>query len=226
MKSMKLIALIGLAAISLQGSELAHGQITKQGNGYLMRMKFTPGAVLKYILNIGATSPQSPKPMNMTMTMTQKIKSVKNGVATVEVSSTPVNGQAVPTQTVTVDSRGKTTGGAAGAGASTSTVSLPEGPIPIGGTWKGSLPGMQQGMAGSALYKLLSVKKINGKEQAEIGLSIQVSQGTAMKVTGSGKMFLYTADGSLNTMSMTMNMSMSNQGKTFNSKMTMGMRRG
>lgn len=217
---MKLIALVGLAAISLQGSELAHGQITKQGNGYLMRMKFTPGAVLKYILDISATSPQSPKPMNMTMTMTQKIKSVKNGVATVEVSSTPVNGQKVPTQTVTVDNRGKTSGGAG------SSVSLPEGPIPIGGTWKGSLPGMQQGMAGSALYKLLSVKNIGGKEQAEIGLSIQVSQGQGMKVTGSGKMFLYTADGSLNNMSMTMNMSMSNQGKTFNSKMTMGMRRG
>lgn len=223
MKLIKNLTVLGLLSITFVGAQSAHAQITKKGDGYLFRIKWTPGQTIKYVMNMSMSGDAMPKPMNMNMSISQKVKKVAGTVATIEATTSGVPGQPKPqVQTMTIDNRGRATSGAAAG----SQVAFPEGPVKIGQTWKGSLPGMQQGMAGDAVYKLLSVKTVGGKPVAEVGLSLNMKQGGAMSMTGSGTMLIFMADGSLSSMTMNTNMSMSQQGKTQKMKMGVTMRRG
>ncbi|MBL8048878.1 MAG: hypothetical protein JNJ45_09375 [Chthonomonas sp.] len=221
MINLKALSLLGVAGLVLAGAETTQAQITKQGDAYLFRIKFTPGQTIKYLMNMNMTG--TPQPMNMNMTVSQKVKSVKGTTATIEATTSGIPGQKPMTQTMTIDNRGRATGAGAAGG---SQVAYPEGPVKVGQTWKGQLPGMGQGMGGDATYKLVAIKTVNGKQVAQVSLSMNLSQGTAMKMSGTGTMYIFMSDGSLSTMSMNTNMSMKQDKQTMNMKMNMTMKRG
>jgi hypothetical protein len=89
-----------------------------------------------------------------------------------------------------MNSRGEVVGGAPGA--STASIKLPEKPVPVGGTWTGTVPvGGMGGGSINAVYKFVGVKNIGGKQVAVINVTVNgMGKGT-------GVTHLAMADGSL-----------------------------
>lgn len=206
---MKSIFIVGVFVTGLAATPLpADAQVTKSGPGFLLRMKWTKGAVMKY--SISASSPMNPKASAFKTTSTMKVKDVKNGVATIESTTTlPSSGSTrnttPQTTTMKMDSRGKIVGDKLGNMAAAGSPTFPEGPIKIGQSWKGKFA-MQQGINLDATYTLKAVKLINGKTIAEIAQKVTGSMGPTGTMNGSGTMTIYGADGSLRNNSMVLNM--------------------
>lgn len=214
-----LTGLLGLAI--LIAPVAGNGQITSQGGGYLLRIKHTKGdkASYKGTVNTTMATGNKPQTMTMNMTMSQLVKSVANGVATIDVTTSmtggPMGNQKPTTVTMKMDNRGKMIGGAAGQ--MPSQYGLPEGPVRIGQTWtmdqdmSSAMPGMKV----KATYKLLAIKNMNGRQIAEIQAT-STTTGGQMSGTGSGTVYLRVADGSMQSMNMKMNFKMSQGQQTMN----------
>lgn len=200
----KAVLVLVAAAIAFGGAKPADAQITKQGAGYLFRMKFVPNAKSSY--KVTATNPMSSTPI--TMAMSQMIKSVKNGIATIEFRITSSSQGNVPKDPMTMqmDSRGKLVSGSGGAMGMGNNIELPEGPIAIGQTWKGSVSG-GQGMKVSASYKFVGLKKVGNFDCAQVAVTSTGGMQN-MKMNGSGTVYLRLSDGSAQSMNMSMNMTM------------------
>lgn len=192
------------AAMAFGGAKPADAQITKQGAGYLFRMKFVPNAKSSY--TVTATNPMSSTPIKMAMAQT--VKSVKNGVATIEFKITSSSQGNVPKDPMTMqmDTRGRLVGSSGGAMGMGNNIELPEGPIAIGQSWKGSVSGAQ-GMKISATYKFIGIKKIGNFDCAQIAVSSSGGMQN-MKMNGTGNVYMRLTDGSAQSMNMSMNMTM------------------
>lgn len=202
MKLIPVIALLALAAVS-------QAQITKSGPGYLFRMKHTAGATLKYgvvssISGFGANG----QPMQITLPMTWKVASVKNGVATIDTLVGPVTmgksqmGQAEKNR-IQIDSLGKLTG-QAGSGQQV-TPTFPQAPVKIGGSWSANAPielPMQGQQKITATYTFKGMKTVNGKQMAELSVK------TSGSASGTGTMLLLASDGSLFKSNINLNLKM------------------
>lgn len=202
MKSIPVIALLALAAVS-------QAQITKSGPGYLFRMKHTAGATLKYgvvssISGLGANG----QPLKITLPMTWKVASVKNGVATIDTLVGPVTmgtgqmGQAEKNR-IQIDSLGKLTG-QAGSGQQV-TPTFPTSPVKIGGSWSANAPielPMQGQQKITATYTFKGMKMVNGKQMAELAVK------TSGSASGTGTMLLLASDGSLFKSNINLNLKM------------------
>lgn len=205
---------MNIRALFLAGATLAIAaqgfpQVTKQGNGYLFRMKFAPGQVITYRTQVSSNA--GGMKMNMSMPMRQTVKSVTGNRATLEMRIGPMTmngrqmntgGPAVQTQTVTIDSTGRANGGQTGL-----QLSLPQRPIPIGGTWTAELP--MGGMMGPsnttrATYRLVRLTKRNGRDVAEIAMTVTTTGPQALR--GSGTQFVSVADGQLVYSNLQLNM--------------------
>lgn len=220
MKSASSLRLIQVACLVLLSTG-AGAQITKVGQGYQFRMKFVKGQSLKYLINsevmlVAAPGGSKPTPMKITIPTTQTVMEVKNKIATILFSTGPVqmNGQpfgnqGAETQTVQMDSRGKAVGGTKlPQGLNTE---LPAKPIRVGETWTSTVPfaGPMGGGGGGQLkstYKFLGLKNVAGKQVAELAVSA-ASTGIGGP-SGSGKMFLIAADGSMFKADIAMKMAM------------------
>lgn len=219
------IASVGLAALVLVGPSLhtaAHAQVTKQGQGYLFRMKFTPGSTIRYTITSTVNPPagtKNAKPMTFSMPQTMRVKSVDKGIATIEstVDMSSMSPNAKPqTTTIRMDSRGNLIGNTQGM--SSMSTSFPQGPIRIGQSWNAKMN--QQGMSFDGTYTLKSVRRVGSQELAEIAMSIKGGGGQAGTISGTGTMQVRTSDGSLQGMNMNMRMAMGQQG-TMNMSMRM-----
>lgn len=201
----KAVLVLFAAGMVFGGAKPAEAQITKQGAGYLFRMKFVPNAKASY--TVTASNPMSSNPIKMTMT--QVIKSVKNGIATIEfkINSTSQGNVPRDPMTMQMDSRGRLVGNAAGGmGSMGNNIELPQGPIAIGQTWKGEVSGAQ-GMKVSATYKFVGIKKIGNFDCAQVAVS-STGGMAQMKMNGTGTVYMRLADGSAQSMNMSMNMTM------------------
>lgn len=204
MKPIASIARFGFALLFATACCVASAQVTKQGSGYLLRMKFKQGEVTKFVMTTTTSGSGAPA-MNLKMPMTTKVLAVKGGVAEVEYNVGPMtnNGKAMgEAQKVTskIDSRGKLSGGSPQL-QQMGNITLPEKAIPVGGVWKGT-QNSQAGPSGSitinATYTLVGIKTVGGKQVAEI--KVAMTGGNQMlKTTGGGTMFLRVADGSLHS---------------------------
>ncbi|HWA84084.1 MAG TPA: hypothetical protein VG820_11645 [Fimbriimonadaceae bacterium] len=193
---------------------MASAQVTKRGNAYLFRTKYTKGQVITYVMNMKSSA--RGQAINVTMPMTQKVVSVtKSGVATVSVSMGKLlmNGKPIGTgtpataqkMTFEADSEGHVKGG----GQQNTTISLPAKPIPVGGTWTATTnapTGMGQAMQVTATYKLIGFERKDGFQTAKV--SVTMSGSGQMAISGSGTMWLNMADGSMVRDTMKMSMSM------------------
>ena len=203
----------------------ASAQISKQGSGYLLRMKFTKGDVARYTMTSASGGSGVPA-MNLKMPMSMKVLSVAKGVGQIEYSVGPMtnNGKAVVQAqkgTSKVDSRGKVTGSSAQL-QQMGNITFPEKAIRVGETWKGTQT-TQTGPGGSltlnASYTFAGIKTVKGKPVAEIKVSVS-GANQMMKTAGTGVMQLLVADGSLfsTTMDQTMTFAQGQQSMSVKNK--------
>jgi hypothetical protein len=199
-------ALLATAAFS-------SAQVTKSGNGYLFKVKYQAGKETAY--KVDTNTAFGGQKMNILMSYTQKVQSVKNGIAKVDLTMSPptmngqtmATGQQMQTASMSVDTLGKTVDGMnANPGGSMNFAAKP---IPIGGTWSGKTSlGAVAGKGGSvdATYKLVKITTYRGKSVAVIQSSMKMTGMGAM--SGSGVSYVDMADGSLIDSNLTMNVAM------------------
>jgi hypothetical protein len=202
---------VGLVALGLAGAGRgASAQITKQGNAYLFRMKFSKGEKMSYVINSSGSMPGAAagqSAMKMTMPMVMTVKDVQGKIATVQMEMGPMmmNGKAAgqqkQTMEVKLDDRGKPAGNS-GSMQSVST-QLPEKPLKVGESYSttNNVNVMGQQFAVKATNKFVGTKRVGARNCAIISTSAAGSG--AMKTAGTGTALLDMADGSL--VSMTMN---------------------
>lgn len=177
-------------------------QVSKQGAGYLFRIKWTKGQTAKYAMV--TTSSGGPQAVSVKMPMSLKVLSVKNGVGEVEYSVGPMtsNGKsmgAAQKVVAKVDPRGKIVGGSDPSQNMGGNITFPQGPIKPGGSWTGSqkVPGAGgASMTINAKYKFVGLKSVAGQSVAQIDVSMS-GGGGSMQISGSGSVFLRVSDGSL-----------------------------
>lgn len=202
--------LFAIATLSLASGAL--GQITQQGKGFLMRYKFTAGQVQQFTNDTSVAIASSAQPFTVSMPFSIAVKSVKNGVATLEYKiKTPAMGNGGGgdrTSTVQVDSLGKPVG--QGSMPGSGVIGFPEKPVAIGQSWTGNMAGATGGMAGmsvSATYKFQGLKTVEGKRVAAVSISPKAKNRggeEGVEVEGTGTMYFDVADGSLHSMDMKM----------------------
>lgn len=205
-----------IAATALSLTSGAFGQITQQGNGFLLRHKFAAGQVYRYSNETAVAVAGSSQPFSVSMPFSISVKSVKNGVATLEymVKSPALGngGGGERTSTVQVDAKGKPVG--EGSMPGSGIIGFPEKPVVIGQSWTGNMAGAAGGMAGmavSATYKFQGLKTVDGKRVAAVAISPKAKNKggeTGMDVVGTGTMYFDVADGSLHSMDMKMTVKM------------------
>lgn len=191
MKKLALMSFVVLASLS-------SAQITRQGSGYLFRMKFVTGQVMKYsvVSTMGGINAGG-KPMEISLPMVWKVASVAGGIATVDTTVGPVTvGKQTmmqPTKNrVQISSQGKVVGNT-GVGQQVAP-SLPTGPVKIGQSWSSSSAistGMGPAQDVKATYTFKGLRSIGGKQVAELSVL------TTGQASGKGAMFLLVSDGSL-----------------------------
>lgn len=177
------------------------GQVTKQGNGYLFRIKWTEGQTIRYNIESGMASGPGGKPMSMTMGIAMTVADVKAGIATVK---TKVTGMGGTPQEVTskIDSMGKMSGGGSNNPmTNSSNITYPKGPVPVGGSWTENMnmaQGPMGGMKTTTTYRFKGLKNVGGRQFAEIALSVTASGAASMK--GSGTVLINMVDGMMHTL--------------------------
>jgi hypothetical protein len=226
MNRLAAIGVIGLWALALFGaSSTAGAQITKQGDAYLFRMKFTKGQKLSYTVTSAAKLPNGPNAMKAVVPMAMTVQDVKGNVATLQMVSGPmmVNDKPMGQQQTTVlklDDRGKPIGGAA-PGQQVAT-QLPEKPLRVGESYtsNNSVNMMGQQFAVKSVNKFLGIKHVGSRNVAAIATTIAGSG--AMKSSGNGTAYLDVTDGQLVSMSMNQKLTITQgtQAQTINSVVT------
>ncbi|MFZ4509137.1 MAG: DUF6263 family protein [Fimbriimonas sp.] len=211
---MQLKKLVTLGSLGLLLAATASAQITKSGSTYNFKMKFTKGQVIKYSIDVknqmGGPSGQT---MQMAIPMSQTVKSVSGGTATISMTLGPIQSggremMKAQTQEMQMDSAGKPVGG--GKGMTSNFSSLPSKPVRVGETWTASvdinagvMPAKAQGT-----YTFVGVKKVKGVEVAEIAVKLTGQGGP--KISGTGTTLLRVADGSIEATNLNIQTSVAN----------------
>jgi hypothetical protein len=178
----------------------ARAQITKSGSGYLMRVKYSKGQVVKYssVTTIkGATADTgNAAPLRVSLPIIINILSITSGKAKAQLVMGPATmggSQVAPAQKaeMTLDTRNQ----ASNSSASTLLAPLPQKPVKPGDKWSAAAPvpgmfGKQDGKL-LATYKFGGIKTVDKRSVAIITYSISGSAG------GSGMLMLLTKDGTL-----------------------------
>lgn len=199
---------------------IAPAQVTKTGGGYLLRVKYSEGQVIRLsstndVVNATGQSDQ----MSIGLPVVIKITEVKAGKALARMTVGPatmggqpvMNGQTI---LMTLDNRNQASG-VKGGGTSVGAT-LPLKPLKVGQTWTAIAPittGAGTIRKMNATYKFLGLKTVGGKPVAVI--SYQIAGGA----TGKGTLTLLQQDGTLWTNEMRMDFKTGNKPLTVVSKM-------
>lgn len=221
----------------------AGAQVTKVGDAYQFRMKYTKGQVTRYQMTtktelpagVGGAQQTKPMAMNMVVPVTMTVVSVTGNKATIkqDMGAVTMNGQAMSkpqTQQLTMDDRGQVVGKVSGAGAGMGmeqmSGALPDKPLKVGQSYttNKTVNQMTQNIQMKATSTFVGIKNVGGKQVAEMAIKF-TGTGTAT-MNGTGTSYYNVADGSLNSMSMTTNMSMTipNQPQKMSMKLSMDMK--
>lgn len=180
-------------------------QVTKHGNAYLFRMKYSPGKKVTFkVVSSGSIQGQS---FQSNMSISQTVKKVSKGVATITANLSDlkitVGGrtmtQPIPANlknvTLDMDAQGHVKGNSAATQQQTS-IAYPDKPVAIGSSWKSITtvprPGGQT-MKVNATYKFLGLANVNGQAAAKIQMTLDGSGQTAM--SGYGISYIALSDG-------------------------------
>jgi hypothetical protein len=212
--------LVGLVALLVAP---VSGQVSKSGNGYLLRMKLTKGATYAYDFTTSTAMPGG-QPMAMTMSYTMKVQSVDaKGVASVLMTATTPMSKTPTTQTVKMDARGQLDGqpGMEQFG----NVRMPEKALAVGGNWKSSqtFGTGATAMKADTTYTFRGLQNV-GKVSCAV-LDVSSSMKGTMSAATTGKMYLEASNGMLYKSDLTSTMTMTQQGKTQTIKSTIAIKR-
>jgi hypothetical protein len=185
------------AAIMLVGAGVAEAQVTKKGAGYQFRMKFTKGKTTKFKINASVPYPGQPKPITVSSTVVQTVTSVTGNVANIsgKVGPTILNGNPMTeepmTTTAKIDTLGKPVGNAGGP---VSFTTYPANPVKVGQTWNSTVPlsGIGGGNA-AATFKFLGMKTMNGKQVADVAVTVNATG--QQRASGTGRLLVLASDG-------------------------------
>jgi len=169
-----------------------NSQIVKAKDGYLFRVKYSKGQVVKFDTFNSVVSKGNPAAgMTVKVSMTLSVLSVAKGVATVRLTmgaGTLANStkQMTAPQSVTVQLDSKDSSAVGGP-------KFPNHPVQVGSTWTAVRPVNMGGEVKrlDAVYKFAGIKTVNGKQLAVVTYSLT---GAA---NGSGTMMLLSTDASL-----------------------------
>jgi hypothetical protein len=211
-----LLTLVALGVTTLG----AQAQVTRSGAGYLMRVKYTKGQVIRLntsnsVAGLNSTpggKMQFKTPITLRVLEVQGTKAkVQMKMGAVTYGSTIMNPGS--TAVVTLDNRNRPVDGGANAGVG---AALPAQTIKVGSTWQGTVPiSTQLGNSRiTAKYKFAGLKNLGGRMVAVI---TYVVSGMA---TGTGRMTLLAKDGTLNSNEMKLTMSAGQAPLTIVSTMT------
>ncbi|MCB0824637.1 MAG: hypothetical protein KDC26_00460 [Armatimonadetes bacterium] len=166
-----------LATLVMGGAMLtapipSQAQVKKQGSKYLFRIKWQKGKKYNYSMTTTTTMPGADKPMVQGGSISMLVKSVSNGTATVETTTNGMGSSG--TQTMKVDSRGKTVEVQGASGYANEFAQFPANAVAIGDKWTVNSSPMQ-GMNVKATNTLKGFKTINGKQYAHINSQMTIS---------------------------------------------------
>jgi hypothetical protein len=205
-----------LAAFAVMGPVAA--QITRQGDGFLFRAKWTKGQTMRYNMatSMGGAQGSKSTPTAMNMPMVYRVADVKGGVATVEMTIGPMSGMkgAEPEKvSVRIDQRGRIVGGDERIRqmSMSSSIEFPERPIRLGHTW--TTDQRVQGMSVRSTYRFAEMKTIGGRQVAVLTFQMSGDGQGGMKISGDGTIMLRAEDGSMHSMSSNPTMQMAGSGK-------------
>lgn len=220
MKSIRFAAAI--AALGLAG--LATAQVTKSGDAYTFRVKYTKGQKISYETTT-TVEMAGMQPMKAPLTMT--VTDVKNGIYTLKYTVGAVMGGKPQDVTIKMNSQGKIVEGSAAGQtmAGVGNAQLPTKAMKVGESWTQSTdaPVMGSKMKVNSTYTFKGIKTVGGKQVAEIAVKMNSSGGTGVGVTGTGTMTLMVADGTLHGSTMNIKTAMkagSAPSTTYGMKMT------
>ncbi|MCH8979064.1 MAG: hypothetical protein IH945_07455 [Armatimonadetes bacterium] len=184
------VATIALLAMTAAPCS-THAQVRKTQDGYLLRMKWTKGAVYSYDITI--STELSGLSVPLTSVSSTKVLSVSDGVASVEFTMpNPLTGE-VTTLVLKADGLGFI--GDDGASA-TGGPKLPKQAVWPGGSWTTETDGIVMGMQVSTttVYTFERLERVD--DVPCVVLSLVTSSSTAgMSANGTGTMYIETRDG-------------------------------
>ena len=197
------VLLIGLCVGVLR---VAGAQITKSGDTYVFRVKFTKGEVIHYLITTtarpirgGKALPGSKGPIITTSPMTLTAVDVKGKVTTLEVTLGPfiTDGKEVAkaqTAQMQVDDHNKALNRAKG---SPVGAGLPPDPIKVGGKYSINQSAMRDGkpLSIQATYTFKGIKMVGGRQVAEI-VAVTTTKGSVL-TQGTSTIYLSVADGTI-----------------------------
>jgi hypothetical protein len=186
---------IAVIAVASVGSS----QVSRQGAGYLLRVKYVKGQTLKYMTtNLINGNMNGGQPMKINMPISISIKDVVKGIAKAKVVAGPVNmGTSAVMQAQTLDMELTTTNQArSGKNSGIAGAQLPLKPVKIGQTWTMLAPipdttGMSKNM--KATYKFQGLKNVGGKSVAVLAYTLTGG------VSGTGTLLLLASDGTIHS---------------------------
>jgi hypothetical protein len=217
MKKPYIVAIMALAVLgSAFVPRASQAQITKTGNAYLFRMKYTKGAKYKFVLNSSVPVAKKPKATNLSVPYSMTVSNVTGNVGTLNMQVGPsrIGGKVVgPVQNVVVklDTRGRIIGNNTNP-SNISGIVFPDKPVKIGDTFpvNGNAATGAAGMTISGNYKFIGIKTVGGRQVAELAITLSGS-GTASS-QGSGTSFLDVADGQIVTATINQTITVQPQG--------------
>lgn len=183
-------------------------QITRSGAGYLLRVKYAKGSVIRLTsVNSASGMPGQNSSLKFVMPITLQVLEVKRARSKVRISLGAVKSQNVVLhgpQTVNVWLNNRNMGQSAQSAAGFAA-QLPQGAVRVGQSWRSVAPvatGFGPNGALAATYTFKGIKGTGGNAVALIGYTLD---GMAK---GKGSMTLYVKDGTLasNELQMTMDL--------------------
>jgi hypothetical protein len=195
---------VGSALVFLAGAmDLADGQVTPSGGGYLFRMKHTPGKQHRYSMRLETAGPKVPNgKIVQEMPFRWEVVSVSKGLASMRMvfeASAGQKGAEAPALEMKMDSRGKATNTSTGKPFQRLGVLFPAKPLKVGGSFtaKANQPSTSIGMAAvSDVYTFKGIRKVGNRKVAVVAVRSKVSSAS-VKGGGTGTMLIDVADGYL-----------------------------
>ena len=185
-------AVVGLAALTFAPCA-SPAQVRKTKDGYLLRMKWTEGAVYSYDISITTElSPGQTLPINTKSSM--KVLSVSDGVATVELTSPDLTSGEMVKQTLEADGLGFM--GVDGAAGAAGGPKLPKKAVRPGDSWTSETSGDIMGMSvtTTTVYTFSGLELVG--DVPCVVLTLKTTASTQMlSVNGVGTTYVETRNG-------------------------------
>jgi hypothetical protein len=174
-------------------------QVTRQGERYRFQLNLKAGQTVRYEVRASMTVPGQSTPIAVTQMLRQRVMSVTNGIARLQVSSSTTvnlpNTQPITSnEEVRVDRLGRVVGGI---GQAQGISRLPANPVRVGDTWSAGVPlgpasGNTRGNA-NVTFRFLGMKRLEGRDLAEVAITIK--SAASVQMTGEGRGYILASDG-------------------------------